>query len=300
MGHAQHDFGDSLPRRLGDRQVQQRNQAFGPFERKGLGADEFLADELLEDHRVGEPRENPQLFGAATGECGFPNASIRSCSQVADSGVVDVHELHADVAAIGVLQPLPKLPAPSACPCRRATRRRRCDRGRRRPGRACAATGHRAQAGRDPADRAGRPGARDRESSARGCGAGPAAGPRRAGATGLRRRRAEQAASTGRRLAGAGGEGAGSLEAGEAVVVRGADAATGPGRSAASRSLKYFRHAGETRAGSCRYSPSSCSAKAAFSELRLPLEDSGRSSDITVQVVNHGREARPIAPLLPL
>ena len=40
----------------------QRNQAFGAFQREALRADELLLDELLEDHRVGQPREDPQLL----------------------------------------------------------------------------------------------------------------------------------------------------------------------------------------------------------------------------------------------
>ena len=61
MGHAQHDFVDALVAGLLDRQVQQRDQALGAFERKALRAEELLADELLEDHGVGQPRENAQL-----------------------------------------------------------------------------------------------------------------------------------------------------------------------------------------------------------------------------------------------
>ena len=40
----------------------QRDQAFGAFQRKRLRADVFFADELLEDHGVGKPREDPQLL----------------------------------------------------------------------------------------------------------------------------------------------------------------------------------------------------------------------------------------------
>ena len=48
---AKHDFVDPLLAGSFDRQVQQRDQAFGPFERKALRAEESLLDELLEDRR---------------------------------------------------------------------------------------------------------------------------------------------------------------------------------------------------------------------------------------------------------
>ncbi len=54
VGHADHDLVDALVAGLLDRQVQQRNQALGAFEREALGADELFVDELLEDHGVGQ------------------------------------------------------------------------------------------------------------------------------------------------------------------------------------------------------------------------------------------------------
>ena len=39
---------------LFDRQIQQRNQPFGPFERKALGPEESLLNEFLEDDGVGQ------------------------------------------------------------------------------------------------------------------------------------------------------------------------------------------------------------------------------------------------------
>ena len=84
MGHAQHDLVDALLAGLLDRQVQQRDQALGPFQRKALRADELLLDELLEDHGVGQPREDAQLLvagerrgGSRCPPCG-PAASART------------------------------------------------------------------------------------------------------------------------------------------------------------------------------------------------------------------------------
>jgi hypothetical protein len=62
MGHAHHDFVDSLPSGLFNRQGEQRDQALGSFQRKCLGPDEFFPHELLEDRGIDEPRENFQLL----------------------------------------------------------------------------------------------------------------------------------------------------------------------------------------------------------------------------------------------
>ena len=64
MGHAQHDFLDALFAGLFDRQIQQRNQALGTFQRKRFGARKLAADEFLEHHGVGQPGQNAQLLVA--------------------------------------------------------------------------------------------------------------------------------------------------------------------------------------------------------------------------------------------
>src|SRR6266481_6927567 len=46
MRHAQNDFANTLLTGLLKRQIQQRDQTLRAFERKTLGADEFLANEL--------------------------------------------------------------------------------------------------------------------------------------------------------------------------------------------------------------------------------------------------------------
>ena len=52
MGHGQHDFVGPLLAGSFDRQIQQRNQRFGPFQRKAFRAQESLLDEFLEHGRV--------------------------------------------------------------------------------------------------------------------------------------------------------------------------------------------------------------------------------------------------------
>ena len=91
----------------------QRDQAFGPFQRKALGADELAADELLEDHRVGQAREDADLLVAARASGGsrFFHPPLQP---LADLQVVDVHELRADRPAIGVAEPVHDVAAASA------------------------------------------------------------------------------------------------------------------------------------------------------------------------------------------
>ena len=105
VGHGHDDRLDALRRGLFDGQVQQRDEALGPFQRKALGADELAADELLEDHGVGQPREDADLFVA-----GKLQAVLRffhpPLQPLAHFQVVDVHELGADRPAIGVAEPV--------------------------------------------------------------------------------------------------------------------------------------------------------------------------------------------------
>jgi len=64
MSHRQHDFVGPLFAGSFDRHFQQRNQGFGTFERKALGAQESLLDEFLEDGRVRQVHQNPILLAA--------------------------------------------------------------------------------------------------------------------------------------------------------------------------------------------------------------------------------------------
>jgi hypothetical protein len=63
MGHRDDDLVDAVvfTRRF-EGQVEQRDQALAAFEREALGADELLVEELLEDLRVGELGQDPELL----------------------------------------------------------------------------------------------------------------------------------------------------------------------------------------------------------------------------------------------
>ena len=105
----QHDFVDVVLARFFDRQVQQRNQAFGPFQRKTLRPQKPLLDEFFEDRGIGQPVENAQLFFAAEHAAIFgPFHPL--LQPLAHLQIVHVHELHADAAAIRIAQPLDNAP----------------------------------------------------------------------------------------------------------------------------------------------------------------------------------------------
>ncbi len=109
MGHAHHDFANALVAGLFDRQVQQRNQALGPFQREAFGAGEPLLNELFENRGVGQPREDLQLFLPAE-RYAVLGALHAILQPLADGQVVHVHELHGNRTAIGVAQPLQDAP----------------------------------------------------------------------------------------------------------------------------------------------------------------------------------------------
>ena len=104
MGHAQHDFANPLLAGFFDRQIQQGNQAFRPFQREALGSQKPLLNEFLEDHGAGQAPQNPQLLLARQRQAVFgPFHPV--LQPMPDAQIVHVHELHADRAAIGVAQP---------------------------------------------------------------------------------------------------------------------------------------------------------------------------------------------------
>ena len=109
MGHGQHDLVDLLLAGLFDGQLQQRDQAFGAFERKALGALKSLLDEFFEDDCVGEALEDLELLLAAEVAAIF-GALHAVLQPLADAQVVHVHELHADDAAVRVAQAGDDLP----------------------------------------------------------------------------------------------------------------------------------------------------------------------------------------------
>ncbi len=99
MRHADHDVGDALSGRALDRAIEQRDQALRALEREALRAEELLLDELLEERRLGQLRQDAQLFLARHLE-----AVLRPLQALAQPvrahHVVDVHVLHADRTAI--------------------------------------------------------------------------------------------------------------------------------------------------------------------------------------------------------
>ncbi len=62
MGHAQDDLLDAEVGRALDQQIEHRDHALASLEREALGADELRVQELLEDLRVGELGEDPELL----------------------------------------------------------------------------------------------------------------------------------------------------------------------------------------------------------------------------------------------
>src|SRR5690606_8363794 len=68
VGHADDDVVDAAVAGPLNRQIKQRNQRFAAFDRKALGADELLLDELFKDDGVGETRQDADLTAATQGE----------------------------------------------------------------------------------------------------------------------------------------------------------------------------------------------------------------------------------------
>ncbi|OPZ13663.1 MAG: hypothetical protein BWZ10_02004 [candidate division BRC1 bacterium ADurb.BinA364] len=97
--HAQHDLAHPVFARLLDRQIEQRNQAFGAFERETFGAGEVALDELFEDRRVGQAGQDAQLRLARQLQA-VQRRFHSPLQPLADRQIVDVHELRPDAAAI--------------------------------------------------------------------------------------------------------------------------------------------------------------------------------------------------------
>ena len=91
--------------RLLDGQVKQRNQAFRPFEREALRATYFFWMNSSKTTASVSRVRMRSCSCALERRVRFSVLSIRSCSHGATLMVVDVHELHADRAAVGVAQP---------------------------------------------------------------------------------------------------------------------------------------------------------------------------------------------------
>jgi len=108
MGHAQNNLFDHPARPLFRWPIQQRDQAFAALEGKAFGADEFLADELLERDRVGQAGEDADLFLARQFQA-VAGAFHAFLQPAANAEIVNVHVLHADGAAVSVAQLLEDL-----------------------------------------------------------------------------------------------------------------------------------------------------------------------------------------------
>ena len=104
MGHADDDVVDAGIAGSLNRQIEQRDQRLATLDRKALGPDELLLDELLEDDRVGQAGQNAQLAAAA--QLQTVSRPFHALLQPLALGeIVDVHELHANGAAVGFAQP---------------------------------------------------------------------------------------------------------------------------------------------------------------------------------------------------
>ena len=109
VGHAEHDLLDAVLRRAVDHEVEERHQGLAAFEREALRTDEVRVQELLEDLGVDEAAEHAELQLGAQVE-----AVRRGLHALAEPRahveLLDVHELHADGAAVGLVEPRDDLP----------------------------------------------------------------------------------------------------------------------------------------------------------------------------------------------
>jgi hypothetical protein len=108
VSHAQHNLIDALLPRSFNREIQLGNQTFGAFERKTLGSDKFLSNELLEDHGIREARQNSNLFFVAQVDA-IAGAFHSFLKPMPNETVVNVHVLHTDGPTIRVPQAIQNL-----------------------------------------------------------------------------------------------------------------------------------------------------------------------------------------------
>ena len=90
--HGQYDFVHLLLACLFDRQLQQRDQALGAFERKALGAQKLFADELFEDDGVRQADKDARLLAAAQVDT-IAAAFHPFLQPIAHEQIIDVHAL---------------------------------------------------------------------------------------------------------------------------------------------------------------------------------------------------------------
>ncbi len=110
MRHAQNDFVDAQGAAALDDLLQRRNHGLAAVQAEALGAGEALVQEALEAFRFGQLLEDGQL--AFLGE-GVLLELVRTFETLLQPGLLfrlgDMHELHADVAAVGALEDLQHL-----------------------------------------------------------------------------------------------------------------------------------------------------------------------------------------------
>ncbi len=103
MGHADDDLFDAVLRRRLDEQVDHRDHALGAFEREAPRPEVILVDELLEDLRLGELRENANELG--TLERRVVTRGLHAVLKPeARFGLLDLRELDADGGAVRLAQ----------------------------------------------------------------------------------------------------------------------------------------------------------------------------------------------------
>ena len=103
VGHAHDDLLAALPREFLEQPVEQRDQALGAFQREPLLADVLAVEERLQRLGLGEPRQDAQLLLA--GQRRRVLRGLHALLQPAlDGGILAVHVLDADGAAVGPAQ----------------------------------------------------------------------------------------------------------------------------------------------------------------------------------------------------
>src|SRR5262245_2037015 len=108
MGHAENNFIDAIHTSSFDGEIEERNQTFRTFERETLRPDEFFADELFKNNRVGQPGQDPNLLFVTQADA-VAGALHPFLEPVTHEAVVDVHELHTDGSAIRIPEPFKDL-----------------------------------------------------------------------------------------------------------------------------------------------------------------------------------------------
>ena len=105
MGHADHHILDAVAAAAADQRVHQRNQRIAAFQREALLADVLGVQVAFEAFGGGQPLEDAQLGRSVEAEAA--GGAFEPLLHPAPlGGVGDVHELGADAAAVGGLEPV--------------------------------------------------------------------------------------------------------------------------------------------------------------------------------------------------